>query len=177
MADIQWDIKLKNLDEMMLYRKQLRAQLVEIIKTEAPITSGQLYKRVASIYGIGRVTQKLQGIVDTSLSRAPIFSKENNGNGRVYWTDIEQTKNYRSYRSESDREFADIPFVEMMNAMRYVASQQLSIERDDLKRLTAAEFGVTRLTAPINQLTEDAVSRHIKSGIIREEGSRVIYID
>lgn len=150
----------------------LADMLREIIATEAPITSDLLYKRVVRAYGLTRVSPRLQAVVDSTLRLTNAISTPNGQSGRTYWSDTVRPEGYDRYRTDSGRDFADVPLVEVENAMLYVIGQQISLSTDDLKRLTAYQLGYTRKGTVIETITAAIVEQLKARGAIKVDGDK-----
>lgn len=150
----------------------LADMLREIIATEAPITSDLLYKRIVRAYGLTRVSPRLQATVDTALRQINAACTPNGDSGRTYWSDTVRPEGYDRYRTDSGRDFADVPVVEVENAMLYVISQQISLSTDDLKRLTAYQLGYTRKGTVIETITGMVAERLKARGAIKIDGEK-----
>ena len=150
----------------------LADMLRDIIDTEAPITSDLLYKRIVRAYGLTRVSPRLQTVVDHTLRLTNAISTPNGESGRTYWSDTVRPEGYDRYRTGSRRDFADVPLVEVENAMLYVIEQQISLNLDDLKRLTAYQLGYTRKGVVIEAITQTVAECLHARGAIKLDGDK-----
>ena len=139
----------------------IREQLQMLIHIEQPITNGLLYKRIVKIWGLARVSTRVQAVVDSILKNVVSYKSENGNNGCVYWKDQDSFERYTQYRLNSGRDIQDVPYVEIENAMRYTLNQQIAMGKDDLKRLTAQQLGYTRKGNNIDNATEAVLQRLI----------------
>ena len=140
----------------------IREQLQMLIHIEQPITNGLLYKRIVKIWGLARVSTRVQSVVDSILENVVAYKSENGNNGCVYWEDHDSFEIYTRYRLNSGRDIQDVPYVEIGNAMRYTLNQQIAMGTDDLKRLAAQQLGYSRKGNNIDNATETVLQRLIE---------------
>lgn len=160
-----------NIDIVMSSTTEMLRQLQKIISVEQPITNTLLYKRISKIWNLNRVTFRLQCMIDSLL--VSYYQDAFSDNIKIYWENAEIAKDYKYYRINSGRDIIDIPIIEVMNAARYIVSQQMSLPTEDLKHLTSQVFGFTRMGTKIDDSIARAISKLIslgsfidKSGII-----------
>jgi hypothetical protein len=119
-----------------------------------------------------RVTPRLQSLVDSLLTGFyldPISDGKNN----VYWIDKVVAYAYSYYRVESKRDIADVPLIELMNAALYAVEQQISIPREDLKKVIATLLGFSRKGANVDLAGEKAIYVLVKTGKLKEENGKI----
>ncbi|MDT8390111.1 MAG: DUF3320 domain-containing protein, partial [Lentisphaeria bacterium] len=132
------------------YRPKIMAQIEAVISREAPICRNVLYRRVADLWGIKRVTEKIRKVFEDALSSNlshGVVVDEND----VFWSKLKQSGDYQHFRYSSKNEdyrrlLDEIPIEEIANAMYYVMCEYHSCKADALYRETAAVFGVARVT-------------------------------
>jgi superfamily I DNA and/or RNA helicase len=156
-----------------LERKNIKYQLQQLIDIEQPITNGLLCKRIVKIWGLTRVTNRVQALVEDILESLTYYKTDNGDNGFACWHDKYCAEDYIQYRVNSQRDILDIPYVEIKNAMKYSLAQQIAIEKDDLKRLTAQQLGFTRKGNNINNATEYALNELVKTDFASLQGGKV----
>ncbi len=154
-------------------RDTLKSQLIKLIEIEQPITSGLMYKRIVKLWGLTRVTNRVQTIVDTLLKEISLYRSDNGDNGYVCWKDKDFADQYTLFRVNSLRDIQDIPYVEIENAMKYALVQQIAIDKEDLKRLTAQQLGFTRKGCNIDDATRYVLCRLAKNGFAELQGDKV----
>lgn len=157
----------------VLEHNAIKEQLKNLINVEQPITSGLLYKRIVKIWGHTRVTNRVQTLVDNLLNEIVFFKSDNGNNGYTCWNDKNFADQYSQYRINSQRDIQDIPFIEIENAMKYTLVQQIAIDKEDLKRLTAQQLGFNRKGNNINNATEFALSELIKAEFATSQGDKI----
>ena len=132
-----------------------------------------MYKRIVKLWGLTRVTNRVQTIVDTLLKEISLYRSDNGDNGYVCWKDKDFADQYTQFRVNSLRDIQDIPYVEIENAMKYALVQQIAIDKEDLKRLTAQQLGFTRKGCNIDDATRYALCRLAKNGFAELQGDKV----
>ena len=151
---------------------RVKEQLTQIITVEQPVTNNYLYKRIASLWNMQRVTPRLQTLVDSLLGDF-YLDPTSDGKSNVYWIDKVVAFNYSYYRVESKRDIADVPIIELMNAALYAVEQQISIPREDLKKVVSNLLGFSRKGSNVDAATEKAVNMLVSAGKLKEENGRL----
>lgn len=160
-----------NIDMVMYSAKQVQEQLKQIIMVEQPITNTLLYKRVFQIWGLGRVTSRLQAFIDRLITDS--YKDPLSGSTAIYWEKEENSRNYKYYRINSKRDILDIPILEVMNAAEFVVEQQISLPFNDLKRRISQTLGFTRMGANLDSATENAIKILISKDIFNNSNGMI----
>ena len=152
-----------DLDYLVAHPAQVRAQVEKMIAVEQPITFGLICKQVARLWGLARVTPRLQSTVRSVLSSAyldPLQRSEN----PYYWKSAADAADYRMYRTDSGRDINDIPIIEVMNAVVFAVEQQVSVPVEDLKRQTAQMLGFARRGPKVEAGVASAIGMLLRQG-------------
>ena len=156
------------IEHVLRSQKSVANDVQKIIDIEQPVTRSLIYKRIADIYRLPRVTSKLESFVAPLLVdawRDPASPVDN----PTYWRRAEDAEGYIYYREGGDRDISDVPPIEIENAARYAVEEQISIPLDDLKRQTARMLGFGRNIAKVDLTIELAIANLIDKGILTEE--------
>ena len=144
------------------------AQLVRsIIATEQPITFALLCKRVSTLTAVGRVTPTLQATVKELLS--PFYQDES----EAIWLSKEDSRDYHSYRTDSGREVANIPRIELINALSETLREQVALSQDSLTLLAARKLGFNRRGSNVDAAFSEALAAMIEAGTVEAVGSNL----
>ena len=154
------------------YNTKIRRICEAVIGTEAPVSMDTVIKKVISAFDITRVTAKAEERVTEFLADLPIT--DYNG---FLWQDSALPDSYTIYRvpAEGDekRSLDVIPPQEIANAVNEIIKSQISMTREDLVRVTAAEFGYNRIGAAARAAVEKGIDCAAEKGFIKEENGRV----
>jgi hypothetical protein len=112
-------------------------------------------------------------MVDDLMTEIVFYKSDNSDNGYTCWQEKEFADKYTQYRINSGRDIQDIPYIEIENAMKYALVQQIAIDKEDLKRLTAQQLGYTRKGNNINIATEYALNELVKAEFATLQGDKV----
>ena len=175
-ADITPVCDSSDIDTVISSASAVSRQLRDIIITEQPITNTLLYKRISHIWNLNRVTSRLQIMID-SLLTSNYYQDTLSDTIKIYWENANSSNNYISYRINSNRDILDIPIVEVMNAARYVVSQQISLPVEDLKRLTSQVLGFSRKGTNVDYSTGRAVSNLISRNVLIEKNGIIFSME
>ncbi len=131
------------------YTNQIAKQIVSVVEKEGPISQSLMCKRVASMWGIGRVTDRaLNRILSVCPPLKLRATKEANGTVFIWPQSLSTLKltNYRVVTDGKDKlDSRDICREEIALAVREVLMEQFSMLEEDLIRETAQRFGYTRI--------------------------------
>ena len=159
--------QITDVDEFVYRAREIvPGQLEELIRVEAPITNGLLYKRIVKTWGLARVSPKIQSVVDGALGRIAVFRTSNDDNGFVYWNAQDEAERFDAFRHNSDRDIQDIPYIEIENAMKFVIDTQIAINQEELKRLTGQQLGYNRMGTNINAATQHTLDSLTQQGYV-----------
>jgi hypothetical protein len=158
-------------EHLMRSQKSVANDIQKIIDTEQPVTQSLVFKRIAEIYQLPRLTPKVQTFLSQFLNawRDPASPADN----PTYWRSAEDAQGYIFYRENSGRDITDIPSIEIENAARYAVEEQISIPLDDLKRQTARMLGFNRNVAKVDITIEQAIAMLIDKGVLTEDNGAI----
>jgi len=159
--------------------RRIRDALVTIVRAEGPIHRNLAARRLAALWGIGRVTSR---VVDRMIaafeslpaSRRPILR------GEFLWDARQDPEAYRTFRvpeggpeAEAPRAAEEIAPEEAANAAAQILEAQISLPEADLVRETARLFGYRRLGRNVEAAMEAGI-RHLegRGGCVRD-GDRI----
>jgi hypothetical protein len=153
--------------------EHVRANVLEVIETEAPVEAGRLARVVAHRFDLQRVaasrTESILRLVPRGLVRRSAL-------GTFVWQESVDPATYSGFRRTPagvDRPIAEIAPEEIQNAMVYIATVGHGVLRDELLRETAALFNLRRLTEGTRTRLERVLERACSLGVLRDDGVRV----
>jgi very-short-patch-repair endonuclease len=158
--------------------RRIAGTLRQIVEKEAPITLALAARRLAALYGIDRITSRVEVrlaevlAADTARSRPPPPRLE----GDTLWKAGQSSAEYRRFRvhgdsPQSQRDIDDIPLAELANAAAAVLEQQVSLPFEDLIREAARLLGFPRVTPRIRARLAGTKERLLERGAeFDEEG-------
>jgi hypothetical protein len=177
-ADI---IGLQNADSESIYfpenRHILKNQITEIIVTEAPISQNMLFKKILKLWNTSRAGAKLNNYLDEILNSIPNITTTETYQ-KFYWTENINPENISNYRDNSieKRAIDDIAAEEISVAMMEIMRSNLSVNQDELIRLTAKQFGFLKVGAQIESVVKLCVEDLIGKGALRNVDGRITLI-
>lgn len=173
-AQIRSVLKPRPLAQVLDDPERMQGQISKIVEKEQPVTNTYIYKRIAALNMLPRVSSKLQAAVDSLLAAGGYYLDPlSDGLQMVYWHDSASARGYRLYRVNSRRDIADIPVIELMNAAVYAVEQQISMPREDLMKVTASLLGIKRRSQAMEAATARALDLLVSQGILAERDGRV----
>ena len=95
------------------------------------------------------------------------------GKNNVYWIDKVVAFDYSYYRVDSKRDISDVPLIELMNAAIYAVEQQISIPREDLKKVVATLLGFSRKGSNVDLAADKAINQLVRTGKVKEENGKL----
>lgn len=151
----------------------VRAELRDVVLTEAPILLDRLLKIVAARFGISRLRESRRKQL---LSYVPRQAVDRAANGDlVVWVDPVDVTRFTGYRVAvgEKREITDVPYPEIRNAMVSLARRAHGMHEEDLLRETAREFGVLRLASRVRPRLEAVLSAALDDGALSRRETRI----
>lgn len=151
--------------------------LGHIIDAEGPIAEELALRRLASWFGVQRVTDRFRarfgGIMRHALTTGRTRDRHD-----VLWPAGQNETTYTGFRApgtddDARRELDLIPLCERANAVVVTLEQQFGLPREELEREVAGVFGFVRLTARARELVGEAIDAAITSGRAVENGDQV----
>ena len=116
---------------------------------------------------MGRVTPTLQATVKELLT--PFYQDES----EAIWLSKEDSSDYHTYRTDSGREVANIPRVELINALSETLREQVALSQDSLTLLAARKLGFNRRGSNVDAAFSDALAAMIEAGTVEAVGSNL----
>lgn len=152
----------------------LRSQIIKIIDTEAPISQNVLFRKILKLWN-SRAGAKLTGYLDEILNSIPnITSTEKDQ--KFYWSENTKPENISVYRDNSieKRAVEDIAPDEISVAIMEIMQSNLSVEKDELIRITARLFGFLKMNVQIETVINSCFQELISKGLLEENTGRIV---
>lgn len=137
-------------DELCMLRpmEQVTSKMMQVIRQEGPITQKLLFRRVLQSYGLARLGSRLEEHFHVALKKIQ-FKVTRQGDVCVIWPieTVNHSIDYFRYSpdGEGKRNAEDVPVQEYVAVAVYVLERQFSMNREDLMREIAKEFGYSRM--------------------------------
>ena len=132
----------------------LRNVAAAIVEHEQPVTRSFLVRRLTEVAQGKTValTKAIDSVLGECHKEQPASTLP-----EYYFTDAATAEAYTSFRKSANRDISDIPAIELINALRWVLSQNGSAPRADLFRATALLMGFPRRTPRITAALDAAL--------------------
>ena len=146
-------------------RTLLLNQMKELISTEAPISKNLLIRKTLKLWNTARAGSKLNNYLTEIVESIPTVTKTN-AHQEFYWSEEINPENLQHYRDNTveKRMMEDIAQEEINIAIMEIMKNNLSVNRDDLVRLTSKFFGFlkvgTQIDAVINYSIENLIDEN-----------------
>lgn len=170
---------LANSDEFLSFehtQNQIR-QIQLIVETEGPILKVLVGKRMLDAWGIGRMGARLQARMEDLYSNANLRSTIEANDEICFWPNEVSPDGYSNFRvwteDRTKRNIDELPISEIINAIKFILQQQISLPIEDLIRETAKEFGFARTGTIVKDRMSFAIQAMISNGIGIEENGRI----
>ena len=147
---------------------QIRAQLLQVLQKEAPISRNLIRRRMMEVWSIPRISIRVDHTIEEALRFLRLRSTGVNYR-KFYWADDQNPEGYDTFRLPTDapqtqRQIEDIAPEELAAAVRYILQTQFSLTFDDLIREVAALFRIPRCTTLVQQMVRQAVNLVVHAG-------------
>ena len=144
----------------------------EIVRVEQPITEAYLAKRLAKCMGYAYASanvMKALEITARSLYRelSPVDGES------CYWLEKKYAEAYSFYRSGSQRTIADIPAVEIVNAVKEVIREEFSLPKSSIPSAVSKKLGFGSLGPKINETVNAVLNWMEQCALINVNGEMV----
>ncbi|ROI10776.1 DUF3320 domain-containing protein [Chryseobacterium sp. H3056] len=140
-------------------------QMIEIINAEAPVSKSILFRKTMRLWNTSRAGGKLNSYLSQIADELPMATKTVS-HQEFYWSERvspESIKNYRDSSTEK-RAIEDIAQEEISVAMMEILNANLSLNKDDLIRLTARAFGTFKVGSQVETVISGTVEKLIEQG-------------
>ena len=157
-------------------RSLLKNQITKIIETEAPISQNMLLKKILKLWNTSRAGTKLSIYLDEILNSIPNVTTTETYQ-KFYWTEVIKPKNLSNYRDNSveKRAIDDIAVEEISIAMMEIMQSNLSINKDELIRVTAKQFGFLKVGAQTETVIKYCIDDLVTKNLLAENEGRIVY--
>ncbi|WP_418620663.1 DUF3320 domain-containing protein [Ruminococcus sp.] len=154
-------------------KQKIRETAEKIIAVEAPISEKLFMRKVFTAWGITRSGSRVESIfANAAQGVSPFATADEN---RVFlWKEGQSPESYSIYRTSDDtnkRSMEDIPSEEIINAVKEVLCQQISLSEADLVRETAKKFGYTRAVGTTESVISYTLKKALTAGLIKKSES------
>lgn len=151
--------------------------VIRIIDIEGPIVEELALRRVASWFGVQRITDRCRARFAAILKLALNGGRRRDESG-VLWAAARAEAEFAGFRppgptAEEQRELDHVPLFERVNAVVHVLETQYGLPREELERQVVTAFGVLRLTARTRELASEAIDAAVASGRAIDNAGRV----
>lgn len=140
-------------------------QLIQfIVKSEGPIAKSVLEARIRYVYSFGRLGSKLLSEVERAEKLASLYQSVSSQE-IFFWKDILSYTSYNAYRVGGEgRDMDEIPYEEILNAMKDILEVQGQMTEEDLIRSTNALFGYQALRDKTHSYLKALLDQEEKAG-------------
>ena len=151
-------------------------QIRQVAAVEAPLHLDDLARHLLTAWGWARLTERSRQRVE-SLVQALVRKGELQLRGVFIWLPSQSPDAFTGHRQaavgDEPRDASHIPPEEVAEAMRMVLQQNISLDREDLLRETAHQFGFKRVSAKTTDALVPGIEVLRQRGICEVDGTRV----
>lgn len=160
-------------EEFFTYENEVMAICKYFIKNEGPISYRLLTKKVLNHYGISRNTKQTKDIFYRILNDVKTTYT---GTVPFYWLDELQYLNLSKYRkTNSEREFIDIPKEEISIAIGDIMRNKLSLNETELIKEITSAFGFNKVSDITRNVSLLGIEYALERKIIRKDDDGMYY--
>lgn len=165
-----------NSDNFYYYENQeiIRNQMKQIIETEAPISKSLLFKKILVLWNVSRAGNRLNIYLNEQLDQlSDILITE--AHQTFLWNNHISPKTLDYYRdnAEINRSIEDIAPEEIAIAMLEIMEDNLSMDKNDLLRMTARKFNFMKLGRQIELVISQTLNALIQNEQLKIKEDRV----
>ncbi|MBX3365466.1 MAG: DUF3320 domain-containing protein [Phycisphaeraceae bacterium] len=157
--------------------RSLAASLRRIVDHEGPIVVNLAARRLAALWGITRVTSRVEARLAEVLAWDSSAGKPTEADG-VLWPSSIHRETYVQFRragagTHDRRSIDEVPMVELSNACDYVLRQHIALSPAELARQAVLLLGFGRSTARVEERVAEVVRGMSRRGACILEGDMV----
>ena len=141
---------------LKMTNKAIQAIVLDIIRAEQPVCHNYLCKRLGRILSHVHSGPHLQALV-TSAAKDCCRVKADVGDD-YYFADKETAAHYDSYRGKSPRTIAEIPQIEIANAVMEAVAEEFSLPANSIAPLVARKLGFGNTGATIKETINSVIA-------------------
>jgi hypothetical protein len=157
-------------------RRELAAQIVEIVEVEGPIHESLILERLKEVNGVARAGVNVQTNVDRAMAlalRQGRLEEVSPGFLQIAGSGLET---FRVPGDGVQRPLAWIAGEEIELAVLYVVEDQFGCQRGALSKAIADLFGFERAPLGLTEAVESAVDRLIETNRLSSSGPNVWFL-
>ena len=138
----------------------------EIVAMEGPVSPQRFARHIGLAHDMRRVvTKRVEDILKVPL---PLLARDEEGFLFLAASGPDDHATWQKSDPGAGRDIGEISLIELSNAMRDVCKVGLGMNREDLIRITAQAFGLSRVTVGIRSRMEQAIGDGTRRGKISE---------
>jgi hypothetical protein len=152
-------------------RKAVSDIAVQLTEAEGPVSSDRLAKFIGACFGFDRIVASRV----SAINSLPFTGQQRDDEdflypqGETYFT----YKGWRRGTESSLRHVQDISLCEIANAMKAICEVAQGVRPEQLNKEVSRLFGVTKVSAAINQRLDAALAFGIKNGRLTRSGDYI----
>ena len=152
-------------------RKAISDIAVQLTEAEGPVSSDRLAKFIGACFGFDRIVASRV----SAINSLPFTGQQRDDEGFLY----PQGETYFTYKGwrrgteSSLRHVQDISLCEIANAMKAICEVAQGVRPEQLNKEVSRLFGVTKVSAAINQRLDAALAFGIKNGRLTRSGDYI----
>jgi len=152
-------------------------QIKQVMEVEAPISHNLLSRRILNAWGISRLGVRLNKYLSNIYSKLELKQSTQNGT-HFYWTEEQEPKKYKIFRIPNEKDQKrianDLAIEEILNCIRDVLTNQISLPKEDLLREVAKIFGYARLGENVEHAMKMGIDYAFTKELIVNKNERIV---
>ncbi len=155
---------------------KVRKAVEAVLKAEAPIGKNELLKKTVACFGVTRSTAAVKKAFEQACAELGVCTTNSMGND-FCWQSAEQVMNYDICRITKDggekRPMDEIAPEEIAAGVKIVLTDQISMDRESLKKETAKLFGYSRMGETTSSCADIGINSAVAKGYVSVDGDKV----
>ena len=151
------------------YNKVIMQKILEV---EQPVTDLLMARRLSRILGFTQLNSNVKKAVELYSQQfycEPMVLQR----GNAIWLSETDAKNYRHYRAPSARPILEIPDAEIANVILEVVSEEFSLPRTSVPKLTIKKLGFTATGPKMTELILAILDNLEKQGVVKNNNGAI----
>jgi len=147
----------------------LLAKLKPLLMIEGPVTADYAIQRCVRSMGAKKVGARIRAHFETLIGVLDM-QKSIHVEGEILWLSVDQKEAFEGFRTHTldcPRDFKDVPYIELDNAILHELRRAFSLAEKELFQVVARQFGKLKVGKDIAETLQSRLARMKSKGVLK----------